>query len=59
MSERIEMSIAIEWLILGSASKKTDLSTITNEQLQEVVLKINNLPRKVLNYQTSEEVFMN
>lgn len=39
--------------------KKTDFSTITNEQLQEVVQKINQRPRKKLNYQTAEEVFMN
>ena len=39
--------------------KKTDFSTITNEQLQEVVMKINQRPRKILNYQTAEEVFMN
>ncbi|TMN94239.1 IS30 family transposase, partial [Pseudoalteromonas sp. S558] len=39
--------------------KKTDFSTITNEQLQEVVMKINTRPRKILNYQTAEEVFIN
>ncbi|TMN94528.1 IS30 family transposase, partial [Pseudoalteromonas sp. S558] len=39
--------------------KKTDFSTITNEQLQKVVMKINTRPRKILNYQTAEEVFIN
>ena len=39
--------------------KKTDFSSITNEQLQNVVNKINRRPRKILNYQTAEEVFMN
>ena len=39
--------------------KKTDFSSITNEQLQNVVNTINRRPRKILNYQTAEEVFMN
>ncbi|MCF6443122.1 IS30 family transposase, partial [Pseudoalteromonas luteoviolacea] len=38
--------------------KKTDFSTITEEELAEVVYKINSRPRKILNYQTAEEVFV-
>lgn len=38
--------------------KKTDFSTITNKQLQEVVNTINCRPRKILNYRTPEEVFI-
>lgn len=34
--------------------KKTDFSTITNEQLEEVVTKINSRPRKISNDQTAE-----
>lgn len=37
--------------------KKTDFSTITDNELQEVVYKINSRPRKILDYQTPEEVF--
>ena len=37
--------------------KKTDFSTITDNELQEVVNKINSRPRKILDYQTPEEVF--
>jgi IS30 family transposase len=45
-------------LIRRFIPKKTDFSTITNEQLQEVVNKINNRPRKILNYRTPEEAFI-
>ncbi|WP_281559673.1 IS30 family transposase [Thalassomonas sp. RHCl1] len=45
-------------LIRRFIPKKTDFSTITNEQLQEVVNKINSRPRKILNYRTPEEVFI-
>lgn len=37
--------------------KKTDLSQVTQEELDEVLLEINNRPRKVLKYQTPLEVF--
>jgi IS30 family transposase len=37
--------------------KGTDFTTITDRQLQETVDKINNRPRKILNYQTPAEVF--
>lgn len=38
--------------------KKTDLSTVTQEELDDVVFEINTKPRKVLNYQTPLEVFI-
>ena len=38
-------------------SKQTDFSTLTQEELDEIVLEINNRPRKVLKYQTASEVF--
>lgn len=37
--------------------KKTNLSEITQEELDEVLWEINNRPRKVLKYQTPLEVF--
>jgi len=37
--------------------KKTDFSTLTQEELDEIVFEINNKPRKVLQYQTASEVF--
>lgn len=37
--------------------KGTDFSTITQQELDEVVWEINNRPRKVLDYQTPQEVF--
>lgn len=37
--------------------KQTDFSTLTQEELDEIVLEINNRPRKVLKYQTAQEVF--
>jgi len=35
----------------------TDFTTITDRHLQETVDKINNRPRKILNYQAPAEVF--
>jgi len=37
--------------------KKTDLSEVTQEELDDIILEINNRPRKVLRYQTPLEVF--
>lgn len=37
--------------------KGIDLGTITDRQLQEYVKLINSRPRKVLKYQTPEEVY--
>ena len=37
--------------------KQTDFSTLTQKELDEIVLEINTRPRKVLKYQTALEVF--
>jgi IS30 family transposase len=37
--------------------KGTDFSNITDRQLKDAVDKINNRPRKILNYHTSAEIF--
>lgn len=37
--------------------KQTDFSTVTQDELNEIVLEINTRPRKVLKYQTALEVF--
>lgn len=37
--------------------KRTSLSTLTQEELDDIVAEINNRPRKVLNYNTANEVF--
>lgn len=37
--------------------KQADFSTLTQEELNEIVSEINNRPRKVLKYQTPQEVF--
>lgn len=37
--------------------KQTDFSKLTQEELDEIVSEINNRPRKVLKYQTAQEVF--
>lgn len=37
--------------------KKTDFSTITQEELRDVEWELNNRPRKRLNYKTPQEVF--
>lgn len=37
--------------------KQTDFSTLTQEDLDEIVFEINNRPKKVLKYQTPQEVF--
>ncbi len=35
---------------------KTDMTNITQERIYEIQQKINNTPRKILNYQTPQEV---
>lgn len=37
--------------------KKTDLTNITQLEVNEVIFEINNRPRKILNYQTPQEVY--
>jgi len=44
-------------LIRRYLPKGTDFSTLTQEELDEIVTEINNRPRKVLGYQTPLEVF--
>ena len=44
-------------LIRRYLPKKTDFSTISQEELNDIVNEINNRPRKVLNYNTPKEVF--
>ena len=39
--------------------KQTDFSKITQDELDEILSEINNRPRKVLKYQTAQEVFTN
>jgi IS30 family transposase len=38
--------------------KKSNFSKITHRQVKKVIDKINNRPRKILNYQTANEVFL-
>lgn len=38
--------------------KKTDFATITHEQVAEVERRLNNRPRKILNFSTPTEVFL-
>lgn len=44
-------------LIRRYLPKKTDFSSLTQEELDEIVEEINNRPRKILNYRTANEVF--
>jgi len=37
--------------------KGTDLSLVTQEELDEIAYKLNNRPRRSLNYKTPAEVF--
>lgn len=37
--------------------KGTDFSTVTNQELQAVISEINNRPRKILGFQTADEVY--
>ncbi len=47
------------WHLRYYFPKGTDFSRVSDEELQDVVWEINNRPRKILNYQTAEEVFNN
>jgi IS30 family transposase len=38
--------------------KKTDFSTVTEEELQDIIWEINNRPRKRLGFKTAQEVFI-
>lgn len=37
--------------------KGTDFTKVTQEDLQDVIWELNNRPRKILQYQTAQEVF--
>lgn len=45
------------WHIRYYFPKGTDFKTISDEELQDVLDEINNRPRKILEYQTANEVF--
>lgn len=45
------------WHIRYYFPKGTDFKTISDEELQDVIEEINNRPRKILGYQTANEVF--
>lgn len=45
------------WHLRYYFPKGTDFTTVTDEELQDVVREINNRPRKILNYSTSQEVY--
>lgn len=45
------------WHLRYYFPKGTDFKTITEEELQDVIEEINNRPRKILGYQTANEVF--
>lgn len=45
------------WHLRYYFPKGTDFTTVTDEELQDVVWEINNRPRKIHNYQTAQEVY--
>lgn len=45
------------WLLRYYFPKGTDFSKVSDYELQEVINEINNRPRKILGYQTANEVF--
>lgn len=47
------------WLLRYYFPKGTDFDQVTEEELQEVIEEINSRPRKILGYQTPNEVFNN
>jgi len=47
------------WLLRYYFPKGTDFNQVTEEELQDVIEEINNRPRKILGYQTPNEVFNN
>lgn len=47
------------WLLRYYFPKGTDFNTVTEEELEEAAEEINNRPRKILGYQTPNEIFNN
>jgi len=47
------------WLLRYYFPKGTDFKEVTEEEFQEAIEEINNRPRKILGYQTPNEVFNN
>ncbi len=47
------------WLLRYYFPKGTDFKKVSEEELQDVIEEINNRPRKILGYQTPNEVFNN
>lgn len=45
------------WLLRYYFPKGTDFKTVAEEELQEIIEELNNRPRKILSYQTANEVF--
>lgn len=45
------------WLLRYYFPKGTDFATVTNRELQAVVRELNNRPRKILGFQTANEVY--
>lgn len=45
------------WLLRYYFPKGTDFSTVTDKELQAVVRELNNRPRKILGFQTANEVY--
>lgn len=45
------------WHLRYYFPKKTDFTKVSEEELQDVIAEINQRPRKILNYQTAQEVF--
>lgn len=45
------------WLLRYYFPKGTDFSTVTDRELQAVVRELNNRPRKILGFQTANEVY--
>lgn len=46
------------WHLRYYFPKGTDFKTVLNDELQDVVEEINNRPRKILNYRTAQEVYL-
>jgi IS30 family transposase len=46
-----------QWAASAILPQRTDFRTVTQEQLNDVVHRLNNTPRKVLRYHTPREVF--
>lgn len=45
------------WLLRYYFPKGTDFSTVTHKELRDVVRELNNRPRKILGFQTANEVY--